>query len=186
MALPACFTEIFNATTDCSQSATMFLQNVRHTLLLLWSAFIAADFLNASFSLISNRFNLIKEKSSTFSFLWLFQLHRSTVTLSDVQNVCSACWNTYKSSQHRFAIWKKHTQTWSDIGRACRFTWHFAREGNMSPRYHFTLGLWPAIVERCWPSTNVTAFSVPLTDALSHWKPYHLHQWIQKQQTLID
>jgi hypothetical protein len=56
----------------------------------------------------------------------------------------------------------------------------------MTPRYHFTPGFWLSIVERCWTSMIVTAFSVPLTDALSHWKPYHLHQWFQKQQNLID
>jgi hypothetical protein len=56
----------------------------------------------------------------------------------------------------------------------------------MTPWYHFTPGLWPSFVERCWTSTIVTAFFVPLTDALSHWKPYHLHQLFQKQQNLID
>jgi len=129
--------------------------------------------------LIPNLSHLIKEKFSTISFLWLSQLYSSTVPLSDVQNVCSACLNTYKSSEYRFAVWKKtHKSDQTSDMRAASFGILFERE-NMTPRYHFTPGLWPSIVERWWPSTTVTVFSVPLTDALSHCKPYHLHQWIQ-------
>jgi len=80
---------------------------------------------------------------------------------------------------------KTHKSDQTSDMRAASLGILFERE-NMTPRYHFTPGLWPSIVERCWPSTTVTVFSVPLTDALSHCKPYHLHQWIQKQQNLID